>query len=275
MATRGRQVGPQRDSDEALEAEYDVLLWPESGPESRDPPTTPMQESRDPTTTPMPDDDASAAGEEPGLESTSLLARVNTVVRSRAGSLQQFFIGDEDTAEHLLDPFQAPVTITMPRWALWSILGVGALVVWRHVTLQGRRHEELVSLLHKFVEHSQEVQRLTQDHALQQASLAEQRADKQLYSGLAAGMAAFALPLLIFASDVRLKQNLRRTGATLGNCPVYVWDWNEEAQEQLGLCGCSQGVLAQDVLKIQPHAACRLSDGYIRVAYRLLMTPEL
>ena len=68
-------------------------------------------------------------------------------------------------------------------------------------------------------------------------------------------------------SDPSLKENVARTGTENGH-NTYTWDWNEDANE-LGMSGSSFGVMADEVLKINPDAVT-ISEGYMRVNYDMI-----
>jgi len=76
-----------------------------------------------------------------------------------------------------------------------------------------------------------------------------------------AGIAAAGL-----ASDVRLKENIKRVGTTPSGHGWYNWDWNK-----IGLSIVkdqpSYGVLAQEVSEKDPSAVIIGDDGYFRVDY--------
>jgi hypothetical protein len=64
------------------------------------------------------------------------------------------------------------------------------------------------------------------------------------------------------ASDVRLKADIVRVGATPLGIPVYRYRyvWDEPGTERLG-------VMAQEVLPVLPEAVAQLSSGYLAVDY--------
>ena len=65
-------------------------------------------------------------------------------------------------------------------------------------------------------------------------------------------------------SDRRLKENIVKAGSLKG-IPVYVFNWNKDAEE-LGLKGASYGMLADEVEKIIPEAVGE-KHGYKTVDY--------
>ena len=64
-------------------------------------------------------------------------------------------------------------------------------------------------------------------------------------------------------SDIRLKTNIHRVGTTVMNLPLYSFEYR-------GKHGTYIGVMAQDVLKVEPSAVSMGSDGYYRVNYQKL-----
>ena len=46
----------------------------------------------------------------------------------------------------------------------------------------------------------------------------------------------------------------------------YTWDWNDTAK-QLGIGGPTEGVIAQELIKVDPSAVLVGEDGYYRVDY--------
>ena len=79
-----------------------------------------------------------------------------------------------------------------------------------------------------------------------------------------AGVAAVA------ASDVELKENIRKVGDYDNNLGWYEWDWNNKAKE-IGIeAEPTAGFLAQEVLEVEPEAVT-IKDGYYAVDYARLM----
>ena len=72
-------------------------------------------------------------------------------------------------------------------------------------------------------------------------------------------------------SDIRLKENIEKTG-TVEGINLYTWDWNEEGQRIVG-DQKAFGVLAQEIKEQRPSAVIQGSDGYLRVDYSKL--PEV
>jgi hypothetical protein len=84
---------------------------------------------------------------------------------------------------------------------------------------------------------------------------------------IAAGRGALIAGISNAFSDKNLKQNIVSRGQKNGY-NWYTWDWSEKAF-QFGLHGSSEGVLAQEVLGINPDAV-GIKDGYLTVNYETL-----
>ena len=74
---------------------------------------------------------------------------------------------------------------------------------------------------------------------------------------------------LMFASDERLKENIKPIGKSENGHNLYTWDWNDKAKE-LGVNDPTIGVLAQEVKKYMPEAVIEDENGYYRVNYGVL-----
>jgi hypothetical protein len=83
------------------------------------------------------------------------------------------------------------------------------------------------------------------------------------FAGSAGGQAAISRAF----SDTNLKKNIQKISEK-GEHNWYRWDWAENAA-QFGLHGSSEGVLAQEVLGINPNAVGS-KDGYLTVNYETL-----
>jgi len=79
---------------------------------------------------------------------------------------------------------------------------------------------------------------------------------------LASGMAGLGAAA-IFASDRRLKKNLKRLGTSLMGLPIYAFDYIWGGDRQVG-------VMAQDVIKVIPEAVHTDEDGYMAVDYGMI-----
>lgn len=74
----------------------------------------------------------------------------------------------------------------------------------------------------------------------------------------------------VAASDVELKENIRKVGDYDNNLGWYEWDWNDKAKE-IGIeAEPTAGFLAQEVLEVEPEAVT-IKDGYYAVDYARLM----
>ena len=74
----------------------------------------------------------------------------------------------------------------------------------------------------------------------------------------------------VAASDVELKENIRKVGDYDNNLGWYEWDWNNKAKE-IGIeAEPTAGFLAQEVLEVEPEAVT-IKDGYYAVDYARLM----
>jgi len=71
-------------------------------------------------------------------------------------------------------------------------------------------------------------------------------------------------------SDERLKDNVKKIGS-LGELGWYEWDWNQEAHNIGAADQPNFGVLAQEVVKVQPDAVhMDAATGYMQVTYSAL-----
>lgn len=80
------------------------------------------------------------------------------------------------------------------------------------------------------------------------------------YAGSTAGSAALTA---LFASDIRLKTNIRRIGATPGGIPVYEFFYKSGGPKQTG-------VMAHEVEKVIPEAVIKDPDGFKMVNYAMV-----
>ena len=67
-------------------------------------------------------------------------------------------------------------------------------------------------------------------------------------------------------SDIRLKENVMKVDNVQPGVGWYTWDWNDTAKE-LGIGGPTEGVMAQELIKVDPSAVLMGEDGYYRVDY--------
>lgn len=105
---------------------------------------------------------------------------------------------------------------------------------------------------------------------------AEQQASGAFASGLGSAlgsgaalykMGAFAAPA---ASDIRIKQNVRRLGTLDNGIPFYAFEYKPEYQDTWGR-GVQLGVMAHEVEPLIPDAVSLHADGYKLVDYAKVM----
>jgi len=73
-----------------------------------------------------------------------------------------------------------------------------------------------------------------------------------------------------YASDVRLKKNMRKTGRFIKGFTEYTWEWNDEARRIGVLSHPTKGVIAQEVLNVYPEVVIKGSHGYHSIDYTAL-----
>ncbi len=78
-----------------------------------------------------------------------------------------------------------------------------------------------------------------------------------------ANIAATVAP---FFSDIRLKENVMKVDETDSGVGWYTWSWNDTAKA-MGVDGPTEGVIAQDLINVDPTAVSLGEDGYYRVDY--------
>ena len=67
-------------------------------------------------------------------------------------------------------------------------------------------------------------------------------------------------------SDIRLKENVMKVGEVEPGVGWYTWDWNDTAKA-MGINAPTEGVMAQELMKVNPSAVHKAEDGYYRVDY--------
>ena len=67
-------------------------------------------------------------------------------------------------------------------------------------------------------------------------------------------------------SDIRLKENVMKVGEVEPGVGWYTWDWNDTAKS-MGINAQTEGVMAQELMKVNPSAVHKAEDGYYRVDY--------
>lgn len=86
----------------------------------------------------------------------------------------------------------------------------------------------------------------------------------------AAGLGSMIAGAVGAASDIELKENIRKVGDYDNNLGWYEWDWNDKAKEIGVEAEPTAGFLAQEVLEVEPEAVT-IKDGYYAVDYARLM----
>ena len=79
-------------------------------------------------------------------------------------------------------------------------------------------------------------------------------------------MSALSFGSNFMPSDIRLKENVMKVDQVEPGVGWYTWDWNDTAK-QLGIGGPTEGVIAQELIKVDPSAVLMGEDGYYRVDY--------
>jgi len=67
-------------------------------------------------------------------------------------------------------------------------------------------------------------------------------------------------------SDIRLKENVMKVGDVQPGVGWYTWTWNDTAKA-MGVDAPTEGVMAQELIKVDPSAVLMGEDGYYRVDY--------
>lgn len=78
-----------------------------------------------------------------------------------------------------------------------------------------------------------------------------------------ANIAATVAP---FFSDIRLKENVIKVDEVEPGVGWYTWNWNDTAKA-MGVDGPTEGVIAQELVEVDPSAVLMGEDGYYRVDY--------
>jgi len=73
-----------------------------------------------------------------------------------------------------------------------------------------------------------------------------------------------------FASDLDLKENIKKIGELEPGVGWYTWDWNDKGKALGAESEPAEGVLAQEVLEVKPDAVI-VKDGYYAVDYSKVM----
>ena len=86
-------------------------------------------------------------------------------------------------------------------------------------------------------------------------------------SGFSQALGALGSAASIYAaSDVELKENIKKVGELQPGVGWYTWDWNETGKSIGAESEPTEGVLAQEVLEVKPDAVM-VKDGYYAVDY--------
>ena len=86
-------------------------------------------------------------------------------------------------------------------------------------------------------------------------------------SGFSQALGALGSAASIYAaSDVELKENIKKVGELEPGVGWYTWDWNETGKSIGAESEPAEGVLAQEVLEVKPDAVM-VKDGYYAVDY--------
>lgn len=86
-------------------------------------------------------------------------------------------------------------------------------------------------------------------------------------SGFSQALGALGSAASIYmASDVELKENIKKVGELEPGVGWYTWDWNDKGKSIGFESEPAEGVLAQEVLEVKPDAVM-VKDGYYAVDY--------
>ena len=86
-------------------------------------------------------------------------------------------------------------------------------------------------------------------------------------SGFSQALGALGSAASIYAaSDVELKENIKKVGELQPGVGWYTWDWNDAGKAIGAESEPAEGVLAQEVLEVKPDAVM-VKDGYYAVDY--------
>ena len=79
-------------------------------------------------------------------------------------------------------------------------------------------------------------------------------------------MGALSFGSNFLPSDIRLKENVMKVGDVQPGVGWYTWTWNDTAKA-MGVDAPTEGVMAQELIKVDPSAVHKAEDGYYRVDY--------
>lgn len=80
------------------------------------------------------------------------------------------------------------------------------------------------------------------------------------------GQVASTAASLFALSDIRLKENVIKIDEVEPGVGWYTWDWNDTAKA-MGVDDQTEGVIAQELMEVDPGAVAMGDDGYYRVDY--------
>jgi hypothetical protein len=80
------------------------------------------------------------------------------------------------------------------------------------------------------------------------------------------GQVASTAASLFAMSDIRLKENVIKVDEVEPGVGWYTWDWNDTAKA-MGVDDQTEGVIAQELMEVDPGAVAVGDDGYYRVDY--------
>jgi len=94
---------------------------------------------------------------------------------------------------------------------------------------------------------------------------------QQVATSQVPGTAARAMNALSFGSnflpsDIRLKENVIKVDEVEPGVGWYTWNWNDTAKS-MGINDPTEGVIAQELIEVDPGAVAMGDDGYYRVDY--------
>ena len=71
---------------------------------------------------------------------------------------------------------------------------------------------------------------------------------------------------ILLLSDVRLKKNITRVGTLKKGVGIYTWQWTQKALSLGANPKRTKGVLAQEVIKVDPKAVTKGPGGFLFVS---------
>lgn len=89
----------------------------------------------------------------------------------------------------------------------------------------------------------------------------------QFFNSLSMGLGLASGVMGLFPSDIRLKENIEETGKSPKGYKIYEWNYKNNKNTRY------RGVIAQDVIKINPMAVDIMPNGYLGVYYDKVDVP--